>query len=48
MERRSKSADLEEALRHADFLRGLARGLLGDEDLAQDVVQDAWVAPTLR
>jgi RNA polymerase sigma-70 factor (ECF subfamily) len=31
-------------LRHASFLRALARGLLQDSDAAEDVVQDTWVA----
>ena len=34
----------EELLRHASWIRGLARGLVGDEATAEDVVQDTWVA----
>ena len=34
----------ETLLQHAAFLRGLARGLLGDADRAGDVVQQTWLA----
>jgi len=34
----------ETLLQHAAFLRGLARGLLGDSDRAGDVVQQTWLA----
>lgn len=36
--------DARELVRHAAFLRSLARGLLGDEHLAEDAVQDAYAA----
>lgn len=36
--------DERDLVRHASFLRLLARGLLGDEHLAEDAVQDAYVA----
>ncbi|MBM4015248.1 MAG: hypothetical protein FJ293_09850 [Planctomycetes bacterium] len=40
---------LATALREdARFLRGLARHLVTDEQLAEDVVQDAWVAVLLK
>ncbi len=35
-------ADDEVLLDHAEFLRSLARALLGDPDRASDVVQDTW------
>ncbi|MCZ6786649.1 MAG: sigma-70 family RNA polymerase sigma factor [Planctomycetota bacterium] len=38
----------EELLRHRSFLASLARSLVGDEHLAQDVVQDAYVAALER
>jgi RNA polymerase sigma factor (sigma-70 family) len=38
------SENPELLLSHADFMRALARSLLHDEHLAEDVVQDAWMA----
>jgi len=38
----------ETLLTHADSLRALTRGLLGDEDAAEDVVQETWVAALER
>jgi DNA-directed RNA polymerase specialized sigma24 family protein len=35
--------DSETLLRHAGFLRALARALLADEHGADDAVQDTWV-----
>src|SRR5688572_15101425 len=35
---------VEELLAHAGWMRSLARGIVGDPELAEDVVQDAWVA----
>jgi RNA polymerase sigma-70 factor (ECF subfamily) len=39
--RRLSAAQL---VRHTEFLRALARGLVGDRSAADDVVQDTWVA----
>ena len=36
--------EFESLLRHDDFVRGLARSLLGRDPRAEDVAQDAWVA----
>ena len=44
----STSHDPGELLEHADFLRALARGLLGDAARADDVVQDAYLAALER
>ena len=38
----------EALLRHADFVLGVARGLLADEGLAEDVAQDTWLAALER
>ncbi len=38
----------EELLRHERFLRGLAFGLLGDEQASEDVVQTTWLAALRR
>ena len=38
----------DELLRHADFLRAVALGILGDSHLADDVVQDTWTAALER
>ena len=35
---------IESLLRHDDFIRGLARNLLGRDSRAEDVAQDAWLA----
>lgn len=35
---------IESLLRHDDFIRGLARNLLGRDGRAEDVAQDAWLA----
>ncbi len=40
--------DADLLLRHRDFLRGLARGLLRDEHAAEDVVQEAIVVGLTR
>ncbi len=39
-----KSQNPESLLLHADFVRGLARGLLFDSNSADDAVQGTWVA----
>jgi RNA polymerase sigma factor (sigma-70 family) len=36
-------ATVEDLLAHSDWMRDLARRLLGDRDEAEDVVQEAWV-----
>lgn len=36
--------DIESLLVHSAFLRGLAKSLTGDEHLAEDVVQETWLA----
>ena len=33
----------DELFEHNEFLRALARGLVGDTDRAEDLVQDAYV-----
>lgn len=40
----SNLPDPEALLQHREFLRGLARQLLGDEHLAEDVVQESYIA----
>lgn len=37
-------ADIHELLTHADWLRGLARHLLHEDDAVADVVQQTWTA----
>ena len=44
----SKSPSVEELLSHAGWMRGLARGIVGDAALAEDIVQDAFVAALNR
>ncbi|MEQ8768220.1 MAG: sigma-70 family RNA polymerase sigma factor [Planctomycetota bacterium] len=39
-----KDPTIERLLVHGEFLRRIARRLLGRDDLADDIVQDAWVA----
>ena len=38
---------LDDLLIHAEFVRGLARDLVGDDAEAEDLVQEAWLR-TLR
>src|SRR4051812_41268840 len=38
----------EALLQQADFVRALARSLLGDEHLADDVAQETWIAAIER
>ena len=38
----------EDLLAHAAWIRALARGLVGDSDTADDLVQDTWVAALRR
>ncbi len=38
----------EQLLAHADWLRGLARRLAGDADVADDLVQETWIASLHR
>ena len=40
----SSSLEAAEFLRHADFVRRLARRLAADEAAAEDLVQDTWLA----
>src|SRR5262245_37805683 len=35
-------------LAHAEFVRAMARGVLGADDRVEDVVQDTWVAALSR
>ncbi len=42
------STHADELLRHARFARGLARGLLRDDSLADDAVQETWLAAVRR
>ena len=42
------AASLDELLRHAHFARGVARALVGDEHLVEDVVQETWLAAVRR
>ena len=39
---------VEELLEHTGFVRSLARGALGKDDLSEDIVQDAWVSAMQR
>jgi RNA polymerase sigma-70 factor (ECF subfamily) len=39
---------IDTLLSHASGLRALARGLLGDEDAAEDVLQETWIAALER
>src|SRR5262245_52969735 len=39
---------VEALLEHTGFVRNLARGALGRDDLSDDVAQDAWVAALER
>ncbi len=39
---------VDSLLEHAEFVRGLARGLLGNTQDADDLAQDAWVAALKR
>ncbi len=39
-----KPIDPEALFRHTDWMRALARSLVADEDRADDVIQDAWLA----
>ncbi len=38
------STDLAEAMAHAPFLRRIARALIGDEQAAEDLVQETWLS----
>lgn len=38
-----RSEVLEELLRHEGWLRGLVRGLVGDEQAAEDALQETWL-----
>ena len=40
----SEQASVEDLLQHADWIRGIARELLDDKSLAEDVVQEVWRA----
>ena len=42
--RSSDSRDVESLLRHAGWMRSLARSLVADPNVAEDLVQDTWVA----
>ncbi|TAH36765.1 MAG: sigma-70 family RNA polymerase sigma factor [Planctomycetota bacterium] len=42
------STELEHLLRHAAWVRALARGLVADEATADDLVQETWVAALRR
>ena len=44
MEKRPHEVSLEALLCHGRFVRSLARSLIKDEQLAEDVAQDTWVA----
>jgi RNA polymerase sigma-70 factor (ECF subfamily) len=41
---RHDPATLDDLLAHAEWMRGLARRLLGDRDEADDVVQETWLS----
>ena len=40
--------DRDQLLAHAQFVRALARQLVGDDVLADDLAQDTWVAALSR
>src|SRR5437868_2520993 len=40
--------DADVLLRHAGFVRAMARGVLGADDRVEDAVQDTWVAALSR
>lgn len=44
MEASDRNSASDELLRHAQWIRGLARALVKDEATAEDVVQETWVA----
>jgi len=44
----SRTIDPERLLRQSEWVRRLARRLVGDAELAEDVAQDAWVAALER
>ena len=44
MSTESRPIPPEDLFRHADFLRALARSLVRDEALADDLTQDTWIA----
>ncbi|MCI0650344.1 MAG: RNA polymerase sigma factor, partial [Planctomycetes bacterium] len=44
----SKAMTIEELLAHAGWVRGLARELVSDAHLAEDVVQQTWLAAMER
>lgn len=41
-------SDLERMLQHSTWLRPLARGLVGDDDSAEDVLQETWITAWRR
>ncbi|HVG94538.1 MAG TPA: sigma-70 family RNA polymerase sigma factor, partial [Planctomycetota bacterium] len=41
--RRDAEPALDDVLAHADFVRGVARAVLGGDDRVEDVVQDTWL-----
>jgi RNA polymerase sigma factor (sigma-70 family) len=45
---RKDCPDLDGLLAHEDFVKRIARGLLGDEHLAEDAAQEAWLAALRR
>ncbi len=48
MTRKRTTSSLAELLQHASWTRQLARGLVGSDVAADDVVQDAWLAALRR
>jgi RNA polymerase sigma factor (sigma-70 family) len=48
MESRPRAWNDEELRRHAEWLRGLARALVGDAATADDLAQDAWLVRGTR
>jgi len=44
MESQAPPADIGSLLRHSDWLRSLARGLVRDQAAADDLVQETWLA----
>ena len=48
MDARQEDFDAQELRRHSEWLRNLARGLVGDDCTADDLAQDAWHALASR